>query len=258
MTALITRFGRAGITAESVELEVRYDFLIRNDPAIRVVVRFRPGVSLDRAMADRIESSFAEVPLKITVGGKIYASGPLHPIVPAAEPPDVGADGSSTDDDELTDEDEQYLTMLVIAFAVLACLIIVLTIRARRRNRKALGSVLATPVANWGDATDDFTHTPAPLKSGSRRTDGHVDVRLRDPGQESMQQVGGHYYPGGTTFNANPIDADYLAFNDDGNRPSSPGAPKYMDPAATIITTTSMAAPGTTWHGTPFANADIM
>ena len=150
--------------------------------------------------------------------------------MPATEPPDLGADGSSADDDELTDEDQQYLTMLVIAFAVLAALIVVLTIRARRRNRQALGSVLATPVPNWGDATDDFMLTPAPLKSGSRRTDG----------QESMQQVGGHYYPGGTTtFNANPIDADYLAFND------GKGS-KYMDPAAT-----SISAPGT-----PFANAD--
>lgn len=223
MTALITRFGRVGISADSVELEIMYDFLVRNDPAIRVVVRFRPGFSVSPTVVGLIETSFAEVPLEITVGGKGYVTGPLQPIVLAAEPPpDLGADGSSGDDDEYTDEEEQYFVMLVIAFAVLVCVIVILTVRARRRNRKALGMVLATPVPVWGDKTEDFTATPAPPSSATAYSSRQQQQQRQVPAAESMQQGGGHYYPGGsTTFNATPIDADYLAFND---------APNYMDP----------------------------
>ena len=49
--ALVTRLGQL-VSADDVEAEVVYNFLIRNEPAILIVFTFAEGVSLDQGAID--------------------------------------------------------------------------------------------------------------------------------------------------------------------------------------------------------------
>ena len=116
-----------------------------------------PTVSPFPANTGRIETSFAERPLEITIGGKAYVSGPLAPITPAPDDNTGlgrGSTGDTTDRDPEVDANDVFLVIAVV-LGVLALLVVGFAQRARQMRTASHNTrtTLSTPVmAPWADS----------------------------------------------------------------------------------------------------------
>ena len=122
-----------------------------------LTIHCRFPFALSPANTARVETSFADWPLEVSIGGKGYVSGPLAPITPG--PDDNLNDGlelqgstGGTMAGDAKDSDSEAFYIIAIILGVLALLLVGFAMRARRRNKASPNAVLSTPLSDaWAD-----------------------------------------------------------------------------------------------------------
>ena len=135
--------GRLGgkVTMDDFEISVRVELDMHQEPSIRVIFSFRPGVVLNRADAINAETSFHERPVALEVSGRVYTTGPL-----AAGDPESGTDTSTGDETNTAAADAFFWVGIVLGVVALGVVTAAVVLRARTASRKLASFVMTTPL----------------------------------------------------------------------------------------------------------------